>query len=102
MTNTYDAAITDDLDTVDDTFEPTTGTSSASPYSEPTYQAQAEGRPFAPTTSLRQAVRDDLDNGRQWARHTAEATREQIVEEPLKAALYAVGAGILIGLLLRR
>ncbi len=64
--------------------------------------ARAEGRTFASTTSVRRAVREDLHEGRLWARAKADATREAIVEQPLKTALYAIGAGVLIGLLLRR
>ena len=102
MTNIYDATIADDLDDGEAAFDTRPAGSSTSPYDAPAYQAQAEGRPFAPTTSLRQAVLDDVGQGREWARHTAEATREAIVDQPLKATLYAVGAGVLIGLLLRR
>jgi ElaB/YqjD/DUF883 family membrane-anchored ribosome-binding protein len=64
--------------------------------------ARAESRAFASTTSVRQAVRDDIAQGRDWARAKAEITRDAIVEQPLKSALYAVGVGVLIGLLLRR
>ena len=64
--------------------------------------AQAEERPYTRTTSVRQAVRDDLAQGRQWSAERAERTREAILEEPLKATLYALAAGVVIGLLLRR
>lgn len=52
--------------------------------------------------SLRQAVREDVARGREWSRQTAERTREAVEAEPMKATLYALGAGILLGLLLRR
>ncbi len=64
--------------------------------------ADAEERPYTRTTSVRQAVRDDLAQGRQWSAERAERTREAILEEPLKATLYALAAGVVIGLLLRR
>ena len=64
--------------------------------------AQSEGRSFGPTTSIRQAVRDDIGDGRDWARSRAESARGAIRDEPLKAAAYAVGLGVMIGLLLRR
>ena len=65
-------------------------------------QADAEARPFARTTSVRQAVRDDLAQGRQWSGDRAERAREAITDKPLKATLYALGVGVLIGVLLRR
>lgn len=64
--------------------------------------AEAEARPFTKTTSVRQAVRDDLAQGRQWSADRAERAREAILEEPLKATLYALGIGVVLGLLLRR
>ena len=64
--------------------------------------ADAEGRPFARTTSVRQAVRDDLAQGRRWTADRADRAREAILEEPLKATLHALGVGVLLGLLLRR
>lgn len=66
------------------------------------YLKRSEGRSFAPTTSVRQAVQDDIAHGRQWARDKASASRDAIVEQPLISAAYAVGIGVLIGLLLRR
>ena len=64
--------------------------------------AQAEGRSYDPVTSVRQAVREDLGQGREWARSRAARTRDAIQDQPLKTAAYAVGVGVLIGLLLRR
>ena len=59
-------------------------------------------RPFTPTTSVRQALRDDVAQGRQWTADRAERARDAILEEPLKATLYALGVGVVLGLLLRR
>ena len=64
--------------------------------------AQAEDRSYEPESSLRRAVREDIDNGRQWARGRVARTRDVIQDEPLKTTAYAVGLGVLIGMLLRR
>lgn len=63
---------------------------------------RGESRSFEPTTSLRRAVREDIGQGRDWARARADAARDAIVDQPLSSTLYALGAGVLIGLLLRR
>ena len=63
---------------------------------------RSERRTFEPTTSVRRAVREDIDEGRQWARARAEAARDAITDQPMVSTLYALGAGVLIGLLLRR
>jgi ElaB/YqjD/DUF883 family membrane-anchored ribosome-binding protein len=62
----------------------------------------AEDRAFARSEGIRKAVRSDLHQGKQWATDRAEQTRDAIRDEPMKTALYAVGVGVLIGLLLRR
>jgi len=64
--------------------------------------ADAEGRAFARSEGIRKAVRSDLHQGRLWATEHAEQTRELIRDNPTKTALYALGAGVLLGLLLRR
>jgi len=64
--------------------------------------ADAEGRAFAKSEGIRKAVRSDLHQGRLWADERASQTRELIRDKPMKTALYAIGAGVLIGLLLRR
>ena len=66
------------------------------------WMADAEARSFAQDLGLRQAVRTDLETGRDWAREQAFLARTRIEEEPLKATVYALGVGVLIGLLLRR
>lgn len=55
-----------------------------------------------PSASLRAAVRDDLDDGRVWMVRRVDHAREAIQDEPVRASLYALGVGVLIGLLLRR
>lgn len=64
--------------------------------------ADAEARTFAREDGIRQAVRADIQTGREWAIERASAARTRIEAKPLKASLYALGAGVLIGLLLRR
>ncbi|MBU1347734.1 MAG: DUF883 C-terminal domain-containing protein [Alphaproteobacteria bacterium] len=63
---------------------------------------QGETRSFARDAGLRQAVRSDLATSRDWARERAELARSRIEDKPLKATTYALGVGVLIGLLLRR
>ena len=95
MTDAYGATIADDIN---DEPSPTTRLErEANALLE-----RSESRSFEPTTSLRRAVRDDIDQGRDWARARADAARDAIVDQPLNSTLYALGAGILIGLLLRR
>ena len=62
----------------------------------------AEQRSFAREQGIRQSVRSDVQAGREWARENALAARARIEEEPLKATLYALGIGVLIGVLMRR
>ena len=66
------------------------------------WMADAETRSFARDQGLRQAVRSDIETGRDWARERAFLARNKIEERPLKATGYALGVGVLIGLLLRR
>lgn len=64
--------------------------------------AQGEDRSFAKDLGLRQAVRADIETGRDWARDRAVHARSRIEEKPLKTTIYALGVGVLVGLLLRR
>lgn len=66
------------------------------------WMADAEARTFAREAGLRRAVRSDLETGRDWARERALLARTRIEEAPLKTTAYALGLGVLIGLLLRR
>ena len=95
MTETNVPTYADDIDDVDATADRLDRKASA-------YLADAEDRTFAKTSSIRQAVRDDIHEGRAWARAKADAARDAVVEEPIKTAVLAVGVGVLIGLLLRR
>jgi hypothetical protein len=64
--------------------------------------AEGESRSYARQAGLRQAVRSDIETGKDWARERAFLARTRIEEKPLKATAYALGVGVLIGLLLRR
>lgn len=66
------------------------------------WMERGETKSFARDQGLRQAVRDDIDTGRNWAREQASAARGRIEDEPLKSSLYALGIGVVIGILLRR
>lgn len=66
------------------------------------WMADAEAKSYARDAGLRRAVRSDIESGRDWARQSAERARTRIEEEPLKASFYALGVGVLIGILLRR
>ncbi len=59
-----------------------------------------EGRPGV--ESVRAALRQDIADGRAWASQRGERVTTAIREDPIKATLYALGAGVLLGLLLRR
>jgi hypothetical protein len=66
------------------------------------WMADAEGRSFARAAGLREAVRSDIESGRDWARERADMARSTIADDPLRATLYALGIGVAIGVLLRR
>ena len=96
MTETYSNPLTAD-DILDDETDSARLTREAD-----ALIARSEGRSFDRTASVRQAVREDLAEGRQWARQRGELARDTIRDQPLKTAAYAVGLGVIIGLLLRR
>ena len=59
-------------------------------------EAEAGPRP------LRRAVREDAALARDWGRARAERLRGAVETEPMKATLYALGLGVVIGLLVAR
>lgn len=63
--------------------------------------AQAETGAFAPRP-LRDAVREDALSAREWGRERASRLRGAVETEPVKATLYALGLGVVIGLLISR
>ncbi|OYX74517.1 MAG: hypothetical protein B7Y85_12605 [Brevundimonas sp. 32-68-21] len=64
--------------------------------------AKGERRSFEDTTSLRQALRDDAELIRSKVVGRVETARDGIRDEPMKTTLYALGVGVIIGMLLRR
>jgi len=47
-------------------------------------------------------VREDAAEVRDWARHRRSEARDAIRDEPIRMTLYALGIGVLIGLLAAR
>lgn len=62
----------------------------------------AENAGRRPVRSVRAAVREDLAGAKQAAVARSRRAREQVVAHPQKSVLYALGAGILLGLILAR
>lgn len=52
--------------------------------------------------SLREAVREDVHDGREWISNRTHQAREAVQDEPVRATLYALGLGVIIGLILAR
>ncbi|MDQ1153278.1 hypothetical protein [Brevundimonas sp. SORGH_AS_0993] len=61
-----------------------------------------EDRAFERVSSVRQAVREDAAQVRDVMAQSVAQARDGIREEPMRATLYALGLGVLIGMLLRR
>lgn len=72
----------------------------------PAFDPGGEGLDEAPTSSeprsLRTAVREDLRKGLYWADGRVGAAREHIRQAPTRALAYGLGAGLIVGLMLRR
>lgn len=51
---------------------------------------------------LRRAVREDAGAARVWGRGRVERLRDAVESDPVKASLYALGLGVVIGLLVAR
>lgn len=51
---------------------------------------------------LREAVREDATVAREWGRERALRLRGAVETQPVKASLYALGLGVVIGLLIAR
>ena len=64
--------------------------------------AGGEGRSFGKTTSIRQAVREDAGLAREKVSGRLHRAQEDIQDHPMKATLYALGIGVIIGMILRR
>ena len=51
---------------------------------------------------LRQALREDAGRVSHWGRGRARRLRGAVEEEPVRASVYALGLGVIIGLLMAR
>ena len=51
---------------------------------------------------IHEAVREDAAEARAWADRRVKRARDAIRDEPLRASLYALGLGVIIGLLAAR
>jgi len=64
--------------------------------------AEGEARASEGVSSVRQAVRDDAAHLRDKVSDRVERVRDDIREEPLRTTFYALGIGVVLGMLLRR
>lgn len=62
---------------------------------------EGEARAFGPKP-IHEAVREDAMAARDWSRARAERLRQAVEDEPMKATLYALGIGVVIGMLISR
>ncbi|MBU1384570.1 MAG: hypothetical protein KKG14_04845 [Alphaproteobacteria bacterium] len=51
---------------------------------------------------IHDAVREDAQAARDWSVERAERLRRAVEDEPVKATLYALGIGVVIGMLISR
>lgn len=63
--------------------------------------AEDEARSFG-ARPLHRAIPEDARQARDWGRARAERLRGAVEAEPVKATLYALGIGVVIGLLAAR
>ena len=62
---------------------------------------EGEVRAFGPRP-IHEAVRQDALAARAWSRTRAERLRRAVEDEPMRATLYALGLGVVIGMLIAR
>jgi ElaB/YqjD/DUF883 family membrane-anchored ribosome-binding protein len=62
---------------------------------------EGEARSFG-ARPIHEAVREDALAARDWGRSRAEGLRRAVEDEPMKATLYALGIGVVIGMLISR
>ena len=55
------------------------------------------GRP-----GVRDSVREDIRHGRDWARERAGRTEAHIREHPLESTIWALGVGVILGIIISR
>lgn len=96
MTETYTGpSITDDIDDAFDTTS-TRLDREADAILQREEMRSLGGRP------VRQALKEDARLVRDWGRERAGRLRHTVEEEPVRYSLYALGIGVLIGLLAAR
>lgn len=74
---------------------------------EPTYGAQEQTSDPTPdhgfaAPPIRQSLRSDGEAAREWATSNQARLEEAIREQPVRATIYALGLGVVIGLLIAR
>ncbi|PST25368.1 hypothetical protein C7U60_06930 [Mesorhizobium plurifarium] len=62
----------------------------------------ASGEDEGSVASIRQAVKDDAERVRQKVADQIDDARKGIRDEPIRMTLYALGLGVIIGMMLRR
>jgi hypothetical protein len=88
---------------VEDIVDPLDAPTDKYDWNEPNGTSQRSATAMgASERSIRRALRSDLGAGRNWANAKRRDLEDAIRAEPGRAALYAVGAGVLFGLLARR
>lgn len=60
-----------------------------------------EGRAYG-APPIHRSMREDAEAMRAWGADRAGRVREAVEAEPMRAALYALGLGVVIGMLMRR
>ncbi len=68
----------------------------------PATSRSAENASSRVNARLRDSVREDIDHGREWMRSQCSRTEAAIREKPLESTLWALGAGVIIGILIAR
>ena len=63
--------------------------------------AEGEAKGFGPKP-VHEAMREDARAARDWSRARTERLRRAVEDEPVKATFYALGLGVVIGLLIAR
>jgi len=97
MTETYDGATTTPEDIDDDM----SAEQARLEQEADAILLEGEARAFGPRP-IHEAVREDAMAARDWSRARADRLRRAVEDEPMKAALYALGVGLVIGLLIGR
>lgn len=95
MTDTQTTPLPDDID------EPTDLPSARLDRAADSLLVDGEDRTIGPRP-LHEAVHDDALAARDWGRTRVVRLRRSIEDEPMRATLYALGIGLVIGLLMAR